>query len=143
MLKRQTPPLPFALPIHRKHLLFSVVTPLYLLYKVQTKPKQSANKVLREALCKDFIQTFNGFCRILTEEMQRYNTGFLYGTEIGKLKALKMCSFRFSTQHFTPFQLFDFPTVSTFSYLSSKKKNPPLLYSYVTYLYLINNTYSP
>lgn len=29
------------------------------------------------------------------------------------------------------------------SYLSSKKKNPPLLYSYVTYLYLINYTYSP
>lgn len=28
-------------------------------------------------------------------------------------------------------------------YLSSKKKNPPLLYSYVTYLYLINYTYSP
>ena len=28
-------------------------------------------------------------------------------------------------------------------YLSSKKKNPSLLYSYVTYLYLINYTYSP
>ena len=26
---------------------------------------------------------------------------------------------------------------------SSKKKNPSLLYSYVTYLYLINYTYSP
>ena len=32
---------------------------------------------------------------------------------------LKMCLFRFSTQHFIPFQLFDFPTVSTFSYLCS------------------------
>lgn len=28
-------------------------------------------------------------------------------------------------------------------YLSSKKKNLPLLYSHVTYLYLINYTYSP
>ena len=26
---------------------------------------------------------------------------------------------------------------------SSKKKNPQLLYSYVTYLYLINYAYSP
>lgn len=32
---------------------------------------------------------------------------------------------------------------SLFLYLSSKKKNLLLLYSHVTYLYLINYTYSP
>lgn len=34
-------------------------------------------------------------------------------------------------------------TPDFFNYLSSKKKNLLLLYSHVTYLYLINYTYSP
>ena len=38
---------------------------------------------------------------------------------------------------------FFFVNIEDFAYLSSKKKNLPLLYSHVTYLYLINYTYSP
>lgn len=34
-------------------------------------------------------------------------------------------------------------TLNLFDYLSSKKKNLPLLYSHVTYLYIVNYTYSP
>ena len=36
-----------------------------------------------------------------------------------------------------------FRYLAFYFYLSSKKKNSPLLYSHVTYLYLINYTYSP
>ena len=66
--------------IHRKQVIFSGITPLYLLYKVQTKPKQSPNKVLRKGLCLQFIWILNTFCHIFIEWIVPCSISFLYGT---------------------------------------------------------------